>query len=531
MGGSNEVYRFEDCEVMPARRQILRRGKPVTVEPKVFDLLLYLLEHRDRAVEKNELQDAVWPGVIVTEASLSRCVMKARRAVGDDAAATQIIRTVRGHGYQFMAAVEKNGPEDEEPRQPASAPGNGGHTLTGRPSLIVLPFTNMSDDPQQEFLADGLTQDITTEVSRSGWLFVINRNSAFTYKGKHIDPREVGRELGVRYVVEGTLRRLGEHMRISAELVDAQTGTQVWAERFDRPLAQFFETPDDIVRGIVSALGTELTRAEGQRARRAGEDSLDAWGLIHRGIAISISGFNRASVEEAEAVFRRALELAPDDPRAHVFLGANLATRHIHQWTKDPDRCAREAWQEGRRAMDLAPDDPVILGEWGLINNFLGEAETAVGILERTIQLDPNSAWNFAHLGFALINCGRVEEAMPYLHDAMRLSPRDPGMYWIQAFLAWGYMQLEQYDQAIRELRASIAGYSGWTPAWSALAIALAARGDVEEARRVMQRRLEADTDHSLAAAQRFYRYMARDGEQGERFCRLLESVWPAATR
>jgi len=528
MSESYPSYRFDDCSVAAATREVRRGDRLVTLEPKVFDLLLYLVENRTRVVGKDELLEALWPGVVVAETSLSRCVMKARQALGDDGGAQRMIRTVHGRGYQFVAEPVEEAPglsphdTDAVQAAPPETP-----SRPGRPSLVVLPFTNISGESVQDYLADGLTQDITTELSRNGWMFLISRNSAFTYRNNPVDPRRVGAELGVRYVVEGTLRKLGDTLRVSTELVDAQTGEQVWAERFDRPLDQFFEMQDDIVRGIVGSLGTEVTRAEGRRAYRADVDTLDAWGLVQRGIATAFGGFNRASMNEAESLFRQAVKLAPADPRAHAFLGAILAVRYIHAWAPDLEATAAEAWHEGRTAINIAPDDSVVLGQWGEINNFLGESHVAVDILRRATELDPNSAWHQAHLGFALIASSRAGEAIGHIEEAMRLSPKDPGMHWIRCGLAWACLQLERYEEAVAHARAAFAEYSGWYVTWGTLAVAQAATGDVAAGRETIARLVRLDPDASRAAAIDFYRYIARDEQQGEEICDLVEAIWP----
>jgi TolB-like protein len=527
MPESYPSYRFGDCSVSPATREVRRGERLVTLEPKVFDLLLHLVENRTRVVGKDELLEALWPGVVVAESSLSRCVMKARQALGDDGGAQRIIRTVHGRGYQFVADVVEEGPAPVHQAATVEAALPKAKQSPGRPSLVVLPFANISGESVQDYLADGLTQDITTELSRNGWLFLISRNSAFTYRNNPVDPRRVGAELGVRYVVEGTLRKLGDTLRVSTELVDAQTGEQVWAERFDRPLDQFFEMQDDIVRGIAGSLGTEVTRAEGRRAYRADVATLDAWGLVQRGIAAAFGGFNRASMNEAESLFRQAVKLAPADPRAHAFLGAILAVRYIHRWTPNLDATAAEAWHEGRTAINIAPDDSVVLGQWGEINNFLGESHIAVDILRRATELDPNSAWHQAHLGFALIASARAEEAIGYIEEAMRLSPKDPGMHWIRCGLAWACLQLERNEEAVAHARAAFAEYSGWYVTWSTLGVAQAATGNVETGRETIARLVRLDPDASRAAAIDFYRYIARDPQQGDALCELVEAIWP----
>jgi TolB-like protein len=227
------LYLFEDCGLDTERRELRRDQALVAIEPKVFDLLAFVIEHRQRVVSRDDLIARVWDGRIVSESALARCISEARSAIGDDGEAQRLIKTLPRKGLRFVGAVREErqssgaAEADARPEKPAPLP------LPDKPSIAVLAFTNMSGDPGQDYFSDGITEDIITGLSRFSELFVIARNSSFQYKGKSPDIRQVGRELGVRYVLEGSIRRAGDRVRISAQLVDAVSGAHRWAERYD----------------------------------------------------------------------------------------------------------------------------------------------------------------------------------------------------------------------------------------------------------------------------------------------------------
>ena len=256
---SDPVYRFLDFQLTTSRRELLRNDESLAVEPKVYDLLLYLIERNDRAVSKDELQDAIWPNVIVTESALTRCVMKARQVLGDNAREKQVIGTVMKGGHRFIAPVERVAA--------AGLQRQGGRENI---AIAVLPFANLSPSADQDFLADGLTLDLSTDLSRNSWLFVVAPGSLHDYRSLETDYQKVVDELGAHYIVEGSLRRAGDKLRINASLVDATTGAREWSERYDQPLTDLFDIQDDITLQIVSSLGSQVRRAEGAQIGRRG---------------------------------------------------------------------------------------------------------------------------------------------------------------------------------------------------------------------------------------------------------------------
>jgi len=513
------VFRFFEFEIITARREIVRDGESLPVEPKVYDLLLYLLEHAERAVSKDELQDAIWPNVIVTESALTRCIMKARRLVGDDSKNQRVIGTVKKGGYRFVAPVEELAHD-----QSTTAELQGGRERT---SIAVLPFSNLSGSAEQDYLADGLTLDISTDLSRNAWLYVIAPGSMSNYRSHNTEYRSAVKDLGAHYVVEGSMRLAGDKIRINAALVDATTGTHEWSERYDQPLADFFEIQDDITQQIVTSLGSQVRRAEGRKAEKANNDALDVWGLLHKGVSISWSRFNRDSNFEAEAIYRKALDIEPENGRALAFLATSIAMKVSNGWSDKVAADSFAAWSMGKKAINLLPDDPLVLASYGHLNTCLGKAAEAVQILERSNELDPNSAWTMGLLAFALTCCDRAEESIPYLGNALRLSPRDAATHWYLIMLSWSYLQLADYEDAAREAQRSINAFSGWSVPWATLAIAHAGLGQLDDASDALAVCRSLDEHSTREGFTKFFGYVVRDDSGREAIRNWLGELWP----
>ena len=512
------VYRFQDYKLVTSRRELSHGDEPLPVEPKVYDLLLYLIERNDRAVGKDELQDAIWPNVVVSESALTRCVMKARQAVGDDAREKRIIGTVTKGGYRFIAPVEVVGQADDS----SSSRAGGREQIP----IAVLPFANLGNDPEQDYLANGLTLDISTDLSRNAWLFVVSPGSLHDYRSLETGYQKVADDFGAHYVVEGSLRRAGDKLRINASLVDATSGAREWSERYDQPTADFFEIQDDITQQIVSSLGSQVHRAEGRKSARADNDALDVWGLLHKGMAISWSRFNRESNVEAEALYREALAIEPDNGRAMAFLATSIAMKISNGWSDNITADQYTAWSMGNKAAALLPDDPLVLASYGHLHTCLGKAAKAVEVLTRSVELDPNSAWSNGLLAFALTCCNRADEAIEQLAKALRLSPRDAATHWYLTMLSWAYLQQAHYDDAAREAQRSVNAFSGWSVPWATLAIARAGLGQFDEAREALAVSRKLDDRSTKAGYQKFFGYVVRDEQGQESIGRWLEELW-----
>jgi adenylate cyclase len=308
------MLQFEGFTLDSAHNSLRAADREVTLRRKSMELLRYLAENPGRLVTKEELLKAIWPDVVVTEESLTHCVSEVRQAIGDSN--QTIIATVPRRGYRFAAPVVRvAAPPAESDAGPQSSP--------DKPSVAVLPFTNLSDDPQQDYFSDGVTEDITTELSRFPELLVIGRNSAFQYKGKAVDLRQIGRELGARYVLEGSVRRSGDRVRITAQLVDAMSGAHRWAERYDRELHDAFAVQDEVARAIVAMLAAHVNRAETQRALLKPPAAWEAYEYYLRGAEaffLHMSRRTKASLYDARRLLEQSLAIDPDYARAAAML-------------------------------------------------------------------------------------------------------------------------------------------------------------------------------------------------------------------
>jgi TolB-like protein len=281
------IYKFQDYSLDVERRELRRRTDLVFVEPQVLDLLQYLIRNRDHVVSKDELIAAIWKGRIVSESALSSRITAVRHAVGDSGEHQRLIRTIARKGFRFIGDIqEKQTSEDGASANKASQPGvTPTLLLPDKPSIAVLPFQNMSGDPEQEYFADGVVEDIIGALSRMRWLFVIARNSSFTYKGRSVDVKQVGRELGVRYVLEGSVRKSANRVRLTGQLIDAVTGTHLSAERFEGDIENIFDLQDRMTASVVGAIAPKLEQAEIERAKRKPTESLDAYDYFLRAMA------------------------------------------------------------------------------------------------------------------------------------------------------------------------------------------------------------------------------------------------------
>jgi adenylate cyclase len=304
----------------------------------------------------------------------------------------------------------------------AAAPAQAPLPLPDKPSIAVLPFQNISGDPEQEYFADGMVEEIITALSRIRWFFVIARNSTFTYKGHGVDVKQVGRELGVRYVLEGSVRKYGNRIRVTAQLVEAATGNHVWAERYDRDLADIFAVQDEITERVVAAIEPELYAAEQVRSQSKPPDSLDAWECVIRALSLIGQG-TRDENTEAEALCRRAIAIAPGYGRAHSLLAWALIRRTV--WSGDLRIVAPEVSSETQTALALDDCDPWVHFVQGMLQQRLRQPSEAARSLRRALELNPNFALAHALLGCALVLQGAHQEAVDSAEHAARLSPRD----------------------------------------------------------------------------------------------------------
>jgi TolB-like protein len=445
-------YLFEDCRLDPGRRELRRGASFVAVEPQVFDLLLHLIRHRDRVVSKDELLATVWHGRSVSESALFNRINSARGAIGDTGEQQRLIKTLPRKGIRFVGEVR-------EEENAASAAGLGvpavcsSLSLPDRPSLAVLPFANMSGDPDQEYFADGISEDLITGLARIRWLFVIARNSTFSYKGRAVDIKNVSRELGVRYVLEGSVRRAGNRLRISAQLADATTGGHHWAERYDRKLGDIFALQDEITRSVAAAIEPHLLAAEGARALSRTAENLDAWDFVARA-QTHVWRLTRPDYETAIDELKRAVEAHSEYAPARGLLGFCLVFAAHMGWI-DRQQALSPGRQHAIRAIGLDDRYPwghIAFGYWAMMER---RTEEAIAALARAVALNPNSAAAHAHLSRGLAFAGRDREAIEHGEEAIRLSPLDPDMAMFFGAIAVAHYTAGRFAQALeRSLEA-----------------------------------------------------------------------------
>jgi TolB-like protein len=480
---------FEDYRLDPERRELSRGSDAIATGPQVFDLLLYLVRNRERVVSKDDMLEVVWQGRIVSESTLTSHINAVRKAIGDSGAEQRLIRTVARKGLRFVGAVtEVPSPEAAELREsaapePIPAPAL---SLPDKPSIAVLPFHNLSGDPEQEYFADGVVEDITAALSRMRWLFVIARNSSFTYKGRAVDVTEVGRDLGVRYILEGSIRKAANRIRITGQLIDAQTRAHLWADRFEGALDDIFELQDQLAASVVGAIAPELERAEIERAKRKPTDSLDAYDYYLRGMADLNLG-TRAAIEEALPLFSRAIALDPGYASAYGMAAWCLFWRKLNGWMTDQPREIAEGTRLARLAVELGKEDAVALTRGGhALAHLAGDLEGGVALLERAKLLNPNlvSAWFLG--GYLRVHLGDIEDGIAHLTHAMRLSPLDPETYRIQAGIGLAHLYGRRFDLAVSWAEKSARALPSFLFALCILAAAQAQADQIEKARRTM---------------------------------------------
>jgi TolB-like protein/class 3 adenylate cyclase len=320
--------------------------------------------------------------------------------------------------------------------------------LPDKPSIAVLPFQNMSGDPEQEYFVDGMVEDIITALSRMRWLFVIARNSSFTYKGRAVDLKQVGRELGVRYVLEGSVRKAANRVRITGQLIDTATGAHLWADRFDGALEDVFDLQDQVTTNVVGAIAPTLERAEIERAKRKPTESLDAYDYFLRGMA-SVHQWTSDANDEALRMFRKAIELDPDFASAYGMAAWCYTWRRINRWTTDRAQETAEATRLARRAIDLGTDDAVALCMGGYALAFVAhDIDGGAALIDRALSMNPNLAWAWHSSGWVRDFLGEPEVAIKHLEHGMRLSPLDPFVFRAYAGLACSHLLAGRYDES-----------------------------------------------------------------------------------
>jgi TolB-like protein/Tfp pilus assembly protein PilF len=489
-------YLFEDYTLDTDRRELRRGVEVVSIAPQVFDLLDCLIRNRQRVVSKDDLIATVWKGRIVSDAALTTRLNAARSAIGDTGEKQYLIKTLPRRGFRFVGAVQ----EDEG--RALELAGSAAHsgvtpiqTSAPRLSIVVLPFVNLSGDPEQDYFVDGVTDNLTTDLSRISNLFVIARNSAFSYKGKS-DVRQIGRELTIRYVLQGSAQRSGKQLRVNVHLIDAESGIHLWAERFDKPVADLFDMQDEIVSRLANTLKAQLIEVEARRAERSlHPNSMD---LYFQGRACMDKGLTPESLAQAQGFFQRALALDPGNIGA--LIGAASADATIGGAYMTDNRAAHLATAKTTliKVLSMAPQHAVAHLVLGGVEIATNRAARGIEQCERALALDRNLADAHAHIGLAKYLIGRGTETEVHINEALRLSPRDIYAFRWLLYVGFAKVQLNADADAVAWFRRSVEANRNYPPTHFGLAATLVLVGSLGEARAAAQAGLALDPSFNI---------------------------------
>lgn len=500
--GGIEPVIFGDACFNQRTGTLERNGCVEKLTPKAAALLTVLLEGAPELVSKEELWSRVWDGKVVGDEALTSCIQELRRALNDDSRRPLYIETRHRRGYRLIAPIGR--PMLSRPSDAAS-----------KPSLAVLPFENMSGDPEQAYFADGLAEDLITGLSRVSWLFVIARNSSFVLRGEKLDVRSVGERLGVRYLVEGSVRRAGQRLRLAVQLIEAATGNHLWADRYDGSLENVFDFQDQIVASLVGAIEPKLRATEIARARRKRPDKLDAFDLFLQALP-KVAAMSAQSLAEAIELLDKAIGLSPDYAQALAYAAQCRAMRPILAYSRDADRDFREADEFSRRALDSDPADTMALNVAAVIPVILRrDYQAGYDLIERSLAINPNDALGWSTRGWINAWAGEIETAMTAFGKAMSLSPLDPqwggsAKFGMATALCWN----GRPDEALPWIRRALQERPDWAGVHRLLIAALWLSARHAEAREAARRYLEMVPGFSLRHARKISPVRGTSGHQ-----------------
>lgn len=498
------IHRIDRFELDTDRYELRQEGESVPLEPQVFALIAYLVTNRDRMIPKGELIEKVWNGRVVSDSAVSSRVKKARKALGDDGKAQRVIQTVHGQGFRFIGKLAGD---------PLSAvPGNATPASQPRPRIAVLPFVNLSGDAEQAYFSDAITQDLITNLSKHRWLTVVARNSVFAYKDRPIRMQQLVRDLDVSYVVEGSIRRAGNRIRATVQLVDAMSEQQIWADRYDRELEDVFAVQDDITAKIAARLEPEIGASERQKISRQSNPDLQAWDCFHLGL----SHFFRFSAEdnlEAQRLLLKSRSLDPTFGEAHAWWAYSVVLGMVY-WDTDPSPKLLDAALEAtQRALQIDDQNAVFYALKARVQ--LARCEYQSALRENSIAIDLNPTLAAAHCGLAdsLAYEGRYDEAIRYFEQALELSPNDPQRWAFLTYGALAHIFRRDFHAAIEwSNRASeIPNCQFWTTAHKAVAFAYL--GEQGRAKTQVEQLLREQPQFSRAFARNKLFYLKDEGQ------------------
>lgn len=459
------------------RGKLLRAGRPVAISSKGLQLLQALVGSAGRVLTKAELLKAAWGDAAVEESNLSVQMAALRKQLGPATDGGDWIATIPRVGYRFVQTPTQELTEQfaEASRSPTKD--------EPRPSIAVLPFANLSGDKEQEYLADGITEDIITALTRFRWLFVIARNSSFAYKHKSLDAKQIAQELGVEYLIEGSVRKSGQQIRISTQLVEATSGKHIWAERYDLELTEVFAIQDEIAERVAGAIEPELLRTEGAQAAARHTGNITAWDIVRRG-TWHFHQVTRENHLKARELFRQACKLDAELPEAHLWLGRVSAGLVAYGWSDSPGADLQEGTEAALKAIQLDERNPYAHYALAIVGAYTDRFEQSISAAKKAIEISPSFALGHMVLGTALLFSGRAKEAIAPLEYGLRLSPYDPQNFVWFNMLALARLFSGRAEAALEAAARALQVRPNWWTSLEVLVYCYAALGKWDEARR-----------------------------------------------
>jgi TolB-like protein/Tfp pilus assembly protein PilF len=465
-------------------------GNLVSVAPKVFDLLAHLVQNRERVVSRDDLIGAVWEGRIISESALATCINAARSAIADSGEEQRLIKTLPRKGIRFVGEV-REGNETAVAIAAVEA-----LNLPSKPSIAVLPFQNMSDDPEQEYFADGVVEDIITGLSRIKSLFVIARNSTLAYKGSAVSVRQIGRDLGVRYVLQGGVRRAANRVRFTVQLVEAESGIQLWADRYDRLLEDIFALQDEITINVIGAIEPSVRKAEIERVKRKRPENLDAYDFLLRALPY-VYTHTASDAATALPLLEKALESDPSYAAAHALTAWCCHFRFSRGGLRQEDRAA--AVEHAHAAISLGADDPTSLAIAAFVISLdEHDQTTALDVFDRALAISGSDVFALSCSALILSWIGKAHKAIERAETALRLSPFDSINYLSYNAIAIACFHQAKYKEAHDAARRAVQSNPRFSVCHAFLTAALVRLGRDEEARSQAQRVLALDPSFSV---------------------------------
>jgi TolB-like protein/tetratricopeptide (TPR) repeat protein len=490
---SDAIAVFGPFSLDRSGKVLLRDGEPVEAGQRGVALAKALIAARGSTVTKSELMDAAWPDVVVDEGNLTVQIAALRKALGTTPDGDEWIVTVPRVGYRLAIS------------RPVAAvpPPQATNSVSRHPMLAVLPFQNLSGDPEQEYFADGVVEDIIAAMSRFRSFAVVARTSSFAYKGRAVDVREVCRELSVRYVLGGSVRRSGSRLRITAQLVEGENGAHLWAKTFDGPAEDVFAFQDLITAEVATIVHPRIEQAEIERVRRKPPESLDAYDLILRALPSSRTGTPETNAE-AIRLFMRAMELDPGYALAISYAASTLGIRWDRGWPSLTGDDFSTCIALTRRAVELANGDALILAQCGLTLAFIAaEYEEGLALVDLAVAGNPNNSYVMAYAANAYLHCSDLLRGLEYAHQAVDLQPGRVGAFFPLTIIAHCHMALGNFEEALGWAERALAANANFEPAHWMLISASAKLGRMDEARRWVARFLMQRPEISIAVIRR----------------------------